>query len=58
MSSISITLSLFSARATVLLMLLQVAGYAGGLYVARTYLRERLEQLKEKMEIERAAKDK
>jgi len=39
-------------------MLLQVAGYVGGLYVARTYLREKLEQLKENIEVERVARDK
>ncbi|CAA7263389.1 unnamed protein product [Cyclocybe aegerita] len=37
--------------------LLKGAGFIGGMYAARKYLRERLEEMKESMEMERAAKD-
>ncbi|KAJ3510473.1 hypothetical protein NLJ89_g4654 [Agrocybe chaxingu] len=37
--------------------LLKGAGFVGGMYAARKYLRERLEEMKESMEVERAAKD-
>jgi peroxin-3 len=38
-------------------MLSKAVGLAGGLYVARKYLRDRLEEVKEKSEVERAARE-
>jgi len=35
----------------------KTAGVVGGLYVARKYLRDRLEEVKDNMELERAAKE-
>jgi len=35
----------------------QVLGYAGGLYIARNFFRDRLDEIREKMEVERAAKE-
>ena len=35
----------------------QVFGYAGGLYIARNFLRDRLDEIREKLEVERAAKE-
>ena len=39
------------------IMLPQVLGYAGGLYVARNFLRDRLDEIRGKLEVERAAKE-
>ena len=38
-------------------MLSKAVGLAGGLYVARKYLRDRLEEVRDKLEIERAARE-
>ena len=38
-------------------MLSKAVGLAGGLYVARKYLRDRLEEIREKSEVERAARE-